>query len=61
MIWWYVVAFFGGVIVGVVMMGLVAGSRQSTVHIYHEPDGSMSILSDDPGIVVEHHHVEQGG
>lgn len=58
MIWWYIVAFFGGVIVGAVMMGLIAGSRQSTIHIYHEPDGSISVLSDDPYIKVEHHDVE---
>ena len=54
-------AFFGGVFLGIFMMGLMAGSRKTTVHIFHESDGSISILSDDPGLVVEHHHVDQGG
>lgn len=58
MIWWYIVAFFGGAFLGIFMMGLMAGARKTTVHVYHEKDGTISILSDDPGVVVEHHHVE---
>lgn len=54
----YFVAFFTGVIVGIVLMALMAASKDRTVHIYHEPDGSISVLSDDPYIKVEHHDVE---
>ena len=57
--WWvYLLVFFGGAIVGVMLMALMAGARKTTIHVYHEKDGTISILSDDPGVVVEYHHVE---
>lgn len=54
----YFVALFTGVIIGVVLMALMAANRERTIHVYHEADGSISVLSDDPYIRVEHHNVE---
>lgn len=55
----YFVAFFIGAMIGGLLMALMASSKDYVVHVYHEPDGKVSILTDDPGVIVEHHQVKK--
>lgn len=47
--WWaYLLTFFGGSIVGLVLMGLMAASRETEpheVHVYCDEDGNMQIVT----------------
>ena len=54
---WYFGVFFAGVIFGVIIMGL-ASSKAKTIHVYHDKDGSISVLTDNPRLVVKHHFPE---
>jgi hypothetical protein len=47
--WWvYLLVFFGGAIVGAMLMALMAASRESEpheVHVYCDEDGNMQIMT----------------
>jgi hypothetical protein len=47
--WWvYLLVFFGGAIIGAMLMALMAASRESEpheVHVYCDEDGNMQIMT----------------
>ena len=47
--WWvYLLVFFGGAILGAMLMALMAASRESEpheVHVYCDEDGNMQIMT----------------
>ena len=47
--WWvYLLTFFGGSIVGLIVMGLMAASRETEpheVHVYCDEDGNLEIVT----------------
>lgn len=47
--WWaYLLTFFGGSIVGLIVMGLMAASRETEpheVHVYCDEDGNLQIVT----------------
>lgn len=47
--WWvYLLTFFGGSIVGLIVMGLMAASRETEpheVHVYCDEDGNIQIVT----------------
>ena len=51
--WWlYLLAFIGGSMIGVVVMGLCAASREADpheVHVYCDEDGNLEVMSFPPG------------
>jgi hypothetical protein len=64
MLWWcYSLAFVGGSIVGIIVMGLMAASRVSEpheVHVYCDEHGNLEIMTLPPGdVIIWHKDVEE--
>ena len=57
MIIWYFVTFFCGILFGVLIMALMVGAKDHTVHVYKDPDGNVSVLTSQPEDIVEYHNV----
>ena len=51
--WWcYMLSFAGGSIVGLILMALMAASREQEpheVHVYCDEDGNMEVMTIPPG------------
>lgn len=60
--WWaYLLSFVGGTLMGMVLMALMAASREPErheVHVYSDEDGNLDVVSIPPGDQIIWHDKE---
>lgn len=54
MMWWYILAFFGGCIVGMTLIALMAANKEYVVHVYMDEKEPVFFTADSNVRIVYH-------